>query len=48
MEKHKRDGDLEFIIFLFMERNRPKVRHRIADCDVGCWTEEVDNKPNGK
>jgi len=47
MEKHKRDGDLEFIIFLFMEMNRPKVRHRRADCGFGCWIEKVDNKRNG-
>jgi len=47
MEEHKRDGDFKFIIFLFTERNKPKVGHRPADCDVGSWTEEADNKRNG-
>jgi hypothetical protein len=26
----------------------PKVGHRRADNDDGCWTEEDDNKLNGK
>ena len=44
MEKHECVGDLKFIIFLFTERNRPQVGHTRADCDFGCWTEEVDRQ----